>query len=277
MVSTEVFPGSTLLINGEIPRGIYLLTGPSGAGKTVFCKTFIARGLSNQEPGIYLSTDDDCTEIQTSIQKLTENQDRVNSYLRLIDAYSWRVQNVNANGPYLAVNPANLTSVMIACQKVCQGLSKPRFVLDSITNLAIQSSPETTLNFLQMVTAKMRSLDALAFFTLIPMSHDSKFVSTVKTMFDGVFEMRLDDIGAELTRMFRVFSIKGVSHQTRWVTFSLNEKGISIIQDNTPRCAWCGGVIPYECHMEIINGRSYTFHATGCSDCFKRRLAAETS
>jgi KaiC/GvpD/RAD55 family RecA-like ATPase len=276
-VSTEAFPGSSLLIEGEIPRGIYLLAGPSGAGKTVFCKTFIARGLSNQEPGVYLSTDDDCTGIQTSIQKLVENQDRINSDLRLVDAYSWRFQNVKSDGPYVVVNPANLTNVMIACQKVCQGLSKPRFVLDSITNLAIQSSQETTLNFLQMVTAKMRSLDALALFTLIPMSHDSKFVSTVKTMFDGVFEMRLDDLGAEITRMFRVFSIKGVNHQTRWVTFSLGEKGISIIQDNTPRCAWCGGVIPYECHMEIINGRSYTFHATACSDCFKRRLATETS
>jgi flagellar protein FlaH len=277
MVSMEVFPGANLLIDGEIPRGIYLLTGPSGAGKTVFCKTFIARGLSNQEAGVYLSTDDDCTDIRASIQKMTERQDNANDDLRLVDAYSWRVRNVTGNGPYIEVDPANLTNVMIACQKVCQGLSKPRFVLDSITNLAIKSSPETTLNFLQMVTAKMRSLNAFAFFTLTPTSHDSKFVSTVKTMFDGVFEMRLDDIGEELTRLFRVFSIKGVNHQTRWVPFSLSEKGVSIIQDNTPRCAWCGGVIPYECHKEIVNGRSYTFHATGCSDCFKRRLATETS
>ena len=273
--STEVFPGANLLIDGQIPRGIYLLTGPSGAGKTVFCKTFIARGLSNGEPGVYLSTDDDCRGIQSSIQKLVENRDSGISDLRLVDAYSWRVQNVTSGGPFISVNPANLTSVMIACQKICQGISKPRFVLDSITNLAILSSPETTLNFLQMVTAKMRSLDALAFFTLIPMSHDSKFVSTVKTMFDGVFEMRLEDIGAEITRMFRVFSIKGVNHQTRWLTFSMSEKGVSIIQDNTPRCAWCGGVIPYESQKETINGRIYTFHATACSDCFKRRIAAE--
>jgi KaiC/GvpD/RAD55 family RecA-like ATPase len=276
-VSTDAFPGSSLLIDGEIPRGIYLLTGPSGAGKTVFCKNFVAKGLSNHEPGIYLSTDDDCTEIQASIQKLAEGREGINCDLRIVDAYSWRFQNAKGDGPYIAVNPANLTSVMIVCQKVCQGLSKPRFVLDSITNLAIQSSQETTLNFLQMVTAKMRSLDALAFFTLIPMSHDTKFVSTVKTMFDGVFEMRLDEIGVELTRMFRVFSIKGVNHQTRWVTFSLSEKGMSIIQENTPRCAWCGGVIPYECHKEIINGRSYTFHATACSDCFKKRMVMEKS
>jgi len=274
LVSAEVFPGASLLIDGEIPRGIYLLMGNSGAGKTVFCKDFIARGLANQETGIYLSTDVDCSEIQTGIQKLMPNQDTAKADLRLIDAYSWRVQGAMATGPFVTVDPANLTGVMIACQKICQSVSKPRFVFDSITNLAIQSDPNTTLKFLQLVTAKMRSLNALAFFTLIPTSHDSMFVSTVKTMFDGIFEMRLDDIGSEITRMLRIFSIKGVRHQTRWITFAIDEKGISIVEDNTPRCAWCGGIIPYEPHKEIIKGREYTFHATACANGFKTRSSA---
>jgi len=277
MVLAEAFPGASLLIDGEIPRGIYLLTGYSGAGKTVFCETFIARGLSNQETGIYLSTDVDCGEIQASIQKLTEDPDRMKGDLRLIDAYSWRVRGVMGSGPFVTVDPANLTGVMIACQKICQGVSKPRFVFDSITNLVIQSNPDTTLKFLQMVTAKIRSINALAFFTLTPASHDSMFVSRVKTMFDGIFELRLDDIGSEITRMFRIFSIKGVKHQTRWIVFTITERGISMVEDNTPRCAWCGGVIPYEPLKETIRDRDYTFHATACSNNFKKKLALELS
>jgi len=277
LVLAEVFPGASLLIDREIPRGIYLLMGQSGAGKTVFCETFIARGLSNQETGIYLSTDVDCGEIRASIQKLMEDKNRMKGDLRLIDAYSWRVHGVTASGPFVTVDPANLTGVIIACQKICQGVSIPRFVFDSITNLAVQSSPDTTLKFLQMVTAKMRSMNALAFFTLTPTSHDSMFVSTVKTMFDGIFEMRLDDIGSEITRMFRIFSIKGVKHQTRWITFTISERGISMVEDNTPRCAWCGGTIPYEPLKETIRDREYTFHATGCSNNFKKKLALELS
>jgi KaiC/GvpD/RAD55 family RecA-like ATPase len=275
MVSTEVFPGANLLIEGEIPRGIYLLIGSSGSGKTVFCKTFIARGLSNKETGIYLSTDEDCGEIQESIQKLMDDPDRMKGDLRLVDAYSWRVQGVTGSGPFVKVDPANLSGVIIACQKVCQDVSKPRFVFDSITNLAIQSDPDTTLRFLQLVTAKMRSMNALAFFTLIPTSHDSMFLSTVKTMFDGIFEMRLDDTGLEITRLFRIFSIKGVKHQTRWIIFTITERGISMVEDSNPRCAWCGGVIPYEPHKETIEGGTYMFHAAGCSDNFKKRLALE--
>jgi KaiC/GvpD/RAD55 family RecA-like ATPase len=277
MVLSEVFPGASLLIDGELPRGIYLLIGHSGAGKTVFCETFIARGLSNQETGIYLSTDVDCGEIRASIQKLIEDQDRTKGDLRLIDAYSWRVRGIMGDEPFVTVNPANLTGVMIACQKICQNVSKPRFVFDSITNLAIQSDPATTLKFLQLVTAKMRSLSALSFFTMIPTSHDSMFVSTVKTMFDGVFEMRLDEVGSEITRMFRIFSIKGVKHQTRWMAFNVTERGISMVEDKTPRCAWCGGIIPYEPLKETIRNCDYTFHAAGCSNNFKKKLALELS
>jgi KaiC/GvpD/RAD55 family RecA-like ATPase len=277
MVLTEVFPGANFLTDGEIPRGIYLIIGPSGAGKTSFCQTFIARGLSNQEPGIYLSTEDDCGEIQTSIQKLIENRNVTKCDLRLIDAYSWRIRSLTGSEPFVTVNPANLTGVMIACQKICQDVSKPRFVFDSITNLVIQSDSATTLKFLQVVTAKMRSLNALAFFTLIPTSHDSMFVSTVKTMFDGIFEMRLDDVGSEITRMFRIFSIRGIKHQTRWIVFNVTEKGILMVEDNTPRCAWCGGIIPYEPFRETIGGREYTFHAAGCFNSFKKKLALELS
>jgi len=274
MVS-EVFPGANFLVNGEIPHGVYLLTGPSGAGKTTFCKTFIANGLANKEIGIYLSTDEDCREIQVSIQNLVEEKDRLEDDLRLIDAYSWRVQGAQANAPFVAVNPGDLTGLMIACHKVCQNASKPRFVFDSITDLEVQSDSSTTLKFVQVVTAKMRSLNALSFFTLLPTAHDSMFVSKVRTMFDGIFEMRIDDTGLELTRLFRVFSIKGVSHQTRWIVFTISKNGIAMVEDDTPRCAWCGGVIPYEPHKEIVDGLSYMFHSTGCIDNFKKRSALE--
>jgi KaiC/GvpD/RAD55 family RecA-like ATPase len=275
MVSSEVFPGANLLIEGEVPRGVYLLIGNSGSGKTTFCKTFVANGLANNETAIYLSTDEDCREIQTSIYNLMDEKDQGKGDLRLVDAYSWRVQQITGNEPFHAVNPSDLTGVMICCQKVCHDVQKPRFVFDSITNLEVQSNSETTLKFLQLVTANMRRMNAMAFFTLIPTAHDSMFISKVKTMFDGIFETKLDDTGLEITRLFRIFSIKGVNHQTRWVIFTINERGMSMVEDNTPRCAWCGGVIPYEPHNETIEGRNYTFHASGCSDNFKRRSAVE--
>jgi KaiC/GvpD/RAD55 family RecA-like ATPase len=273
MFSSEVFPGANLLIEGEVPRGVYLLVGNSGAGKTTFCKTFIARGLANNETAIYLSTDEDCRKIQASIHNLMDEKDRGKGDLRLVDAYSWRFQRITGNEPFVAVNPADLTGVMITCQKVCHDVSNPRFVFDSITDLEVQSNSETTLKFLQLVTANIRRMNAMAFFTLIPTSHDSKFVSTVKTMFDGVIEMRLDEIHEEITRLYRIFSMKGANHKTRWIIFTVTERGISIDNDNTPRCAWCGGVIPYAPYVATIRGLKCKFHAPECADNYRKAKA----
>ena len=110
---------------------------------------------------------------------------------------------------------------------------------------------------------------------MIPAAHDSMFVSKVKTMFDGIFETKIDETGSEITRLFRIFSLKGVNHQTRWIIFTISERGLTMAEDNTPRCAWCGGVIPYEPHKETIDGPTYTFHAAGCSDNFKKRSALD--
>lgn len=267
----EIFSGAALLVAGEIPRGIYLLMGPSGAGKTVFCKSFLINGFSNQEPGIYLSTDEDCERIQVSIRSLIEDQNTVNSNLKLVDAYSWRLGGA-IDRPFVTVNPANLSEVSIACDTVCKGLSKPRFVLDSISSLVAHSNPDTALKFLQVITAKIRRMDALSIFTITPASHDNRFLSMVKSMFDGIFEMRLDETGWEFARMFRIFSIKGVQHKTHWVLYAINEKGGSLVEDSTPRCAWCGGVIEYDPHKVSIEGRNYTFHAPECEAKFRKRL-----
>jgi hypothetical protein len=61
------------------------------------------------------------------------------------------------------------------------------------------------------------------------------------------------------------------------MVFNIAEKGISMMDDNTPRCAWCGGIIPYEPFKETIKGRDYTFHATGCANSFKKKLMLELS
>ena len=272
MESNDVFPGASTLVEGAFPRGVYLLMGPSGVGKTTFCKSFIAKGISNDEPGVYLSTDENCDRIRNSINQLTGRQESLNE-LKMIDAYSWRFSGVDYDEPYVRVDPSNFSEINIICDRVCEGLVHPRFVIDSISSLAFHSSPEITLKFLQIITAKLRRNDAMAFFTLIPMSHENRFLSAVKTLFDGILEMRIDETGWEISRMFRVFSIKGVSHRSQWVLFDIDELGMSLVDEDTPRCAWCGGVIEYEPHRSLIGERDYTFHAPACELKFRKKLA----
>ncbi|MBS7628868.1 hypothetical protein KEJ23_02685, partial [Candidatus Bathyarchaeota archaeon] len=53
----EIFPGVTRLIHAPLPRGVYLVAGPSGAGKTSFIYTSLAYCLKRKSPAVILVTD----------------------------------------------------------------------------------------------------------------------------------------------------------------------------------------------------------------------------
>ena len=227
----ELFPGSSKLVEGDFPRGAYLLTGPSGCGKTVLCRSFVAEGLVNSEPAIYLSTDEDCRRAKASILELIPREQRTNPALRVVDAYSWRIGTKTNDEAFATVDPQNLSDLSILLDMVGDGLSNPRFVFDSISGLATQGDYGVTLRFLEVVTAKVRRMNAMAFFTLTPESYDAIFPNRIRTLFDGIFEMKMDTAGSEITKMLRVFSIKGAKHVTRWVSYAIDGGKIIVPED----------------------------------------------
>ena len=67
MKPVDVFPGSSKLVE-EVPSASLLLLGPSGIGKTIFCKQFLFNGLIIDEPCIYVTTDESPEEIGKSMK-----------------------------------------------------------------------------------------------------------------------------------------------------------------------------------------------------------------
>ena len=88
----EVFPGSSMLVNGEIPASSLLLIGPSGVGKTIFCKHFLFNGLLAKEPCIYISTSEVPEEIEYSMNSFGLNIKpyEEKNMIRIIDGCSWK-------------------------------------------------------------------------------------------------------------------------------------------------------------------------------------------
>jgi KaiC/GvpD/RAD55 family RecA-like ATPase len=68
MKMLDVFPGSRRLVRGTIPSSSLLLMGPSGVGKTIFCKHFFYNGILMGEPCIYVTTNETPEEIKTSMK-----------------------------------------------------------------------------------------------------------------------------------------------------------------------------------------------------------------
>jgi KaiC/GvpD/RAD55 family RecA-like ATPase len=80
-------PGaSTLIEKGTIPESLLLLTGPIGAGKTMYCRQFLVDGLLDRDYCIYVSSSLTDKQFRTQFSNienlnLIENSKFINPYL----------------------------------------------------------------------------------------------------------------------------------------------------------------------------------------------------
>ncbi|HMH10720.1 MAG TPA: ATPase domain-containing protein [Candidatus Nitrosopolaris rasttigaisensis] len=80
-------PGTSALIEkGTIPESVLLLTGPIGAGKTMYCRQFLVDGLLDRDYCIYVSSSLTDKQFKTRFSKiqnlnLIQNSKFINPYL----------------------------------------------------------------------------------------------------------------------------------------------------------------------------------------------------
>ena len=277
MKQVDVFPGSTRLVEGQMPPSSLLLIGPSGTGKTIFSKQFLYSGLVHGEPGIYLSTDESPERIERSMKSFgfdVEDYKKTEAF-RFVDCYSWKIGN-KSSSKYCVSNPADLATVSAAIENARQGLERSRLVLDSITGLMTICSHNLTYfsKFLQIIAAKTRATNSSAIFLVSPEAHDQVFMSYLREIFDGTLEMKMEnqksEAGEEMKRLLRLFSLKGGRHKTNWTPFEITNHGIAVKSENELRCVMCSRLVEWEPHKEIIEGKEYNFDTTECANNYKK-------
>ena len=272
LTDIEVFPGSSKLIKGVIPSSSLLLIGPSGVGKTIFCKQFLFNGLLADEPCLYVNTSEIPEEIESSMNLFGLN---ISSYLekkvmRIIDGCSWKTGKKSSSEYAVDAQQDYLTSISIKIDKAQKNMRKTRFVFDSISELAALCKPQPLLNFLQRLTTKIRLDGGKAIFTLASGAHDKHFMNLLRLTFDGILEMRFDETGYETKRLLRIFSLKGVRHKTSWTPFEITSRGIVIKSDSQIRCSLCSRQIDWEPIYEIIEGKKIPFDSLECANTYKK-------
>jgi KaiC/GvpD/RAD55 family RecA-like ATPase len=273
MKPVDVFPGSSRLVEGKMPSESLLLLGPSGIGKTIFCKQFLYNGLISGDPCIYVTTDESPEEIGKSMKSFGFDIEpyKKSGMFRIIDCYSWKLGG-KSSSEYAVNNPADLAAISIAIEKARHDLEKIRLVLDSITGLTSICNHNVTVfsKFAQIIVARIRLMNGNAIFTAAPEAHDQQFLSFLRLMFDGTLEMKGDESGKEVKRLLRIFSLKGAKHKTIWTPFEISDKGIIVKSDVELRCLMCSKIIEWEPYVEVIGGKKYSFDSVECANTYKK-------
>lgn len=103
--------------------------------------------------------------------------------------------------------PLSVLKALKAIDVAKGSVSNIRFVLDSITGLTsiCQHSMLKVVRFLQVLVAKIRAANGKAIFVVVPEVHDAQLVNRFRLEFDGILEMKEDETGKQVKRLFRIF------------------------------------------------------------------------
>jgi len=222
--------GTSQLIKGQMNKGnVLLLSAVPGVGKTIFGLNFLEEGLKEEQPGIAMVTDFSPEDLisMASIFNYHWEKHVESGLLKIVDCYS-HMLGEGSTSQFFVENPENLTRVGRTLREAQNQDSGGRMLMDSASTLLLLSNDIVGVKFLSSISARLKRSEFNSLFILEGGVHDSVVAQRLRYMLDGVLEMRVEEVGGELDRFFRIYSLRGCQHDTRWVHFHIGEKGIEV-------------------------------------------------
>ena len=107
------------MVNGVVPSSSLLLIGPTGVGKTIFCKQFLFSGMIIGEPCVYVTTQESPDEIEESMKIFGFNVElyKQKKLFRIVDGCSWKVGGKSSSEYSVDGQQNFLTSIAIKINK----------------------------------------------------------------------------------------------------------------------------------------------------------------
>lgn len=211
----------------------YLILAPSmsSADKLAIA---LSRPLTG-EYAIILSTDERASEV-IDYCKLNGSDKQ---FIGVIDAITKTSSPTVSDTQRLkfVASPTDLTGIGIKFSKMSEaifegsfsdddsGLFPPpiRFCVNSVSTLLMYRNLGVMYQFLHVIIAKLKKMEAVGFFILNNESYDEKTISLIKQLMTGVIEVKID--GADT--YFRVMGIHGIP--PAWNKFRI-EKGQVVVE-----------------------------------------------
>jgi KaiC/GvpD/RAD55 family RecA-like ATPase/class 3 adenylate cyclase len=241
---SPLIPGIDLPLQNTNSK-ILLLYGPSGVGKTLYCRQFLREGLLKGHRCVFVST----ALSKMQFDALFSNMDGTKpvDHIEFINPRDDHVPQSHHNYKVISgkkLVTAILSDIIRSLETTVENETKAapstsgsidrniiskkavRLVIDSLTHMLLLLRERTLMQFVMDLADILKKFNATAILSLTTSSMDQSLVTNLGSVLDGVIEMRLkeDSYGLAI-RSIRVRHIKGAYYDPRWLTFRISTNG----------------------------------------------------
>jgi len=216
-ISTGI-PGLDGLIEGGFVRGcVYLLTGGTGTGKTIFGAQFLWHGLQKGETGVYITLEEDPVDIKEDVAH-----------------FGWDFEKFEKRGLCKIIyhDPSQVNNLGSVMSTEIGALKARRLVIDStaVMGLTIEK-PSLIRRRLVGLVNSLKTHDGTTALIISEIPEDSKALSRFgveEFVADGVIVLNYLGIGEEYNRSLLIRKMRRTNHGKDIYPFEITGKGIMI-------------------------------------------------
>jgi len=154
-------PGFDQIVNGGLIRDrVYLVSGPAGAGKTIFSSQFIYNGLTKyNESGVYVVLEETPQQLRQNLYNSFEWD--VGTYedagnLVVLDAISSRL-GLGSDERFVVPRPFTLEALLYEVETAIRTVNARRVVIDSLDAMSLELTQADLRSLIQRLTIILKS------------------------------------------------------------------------------------------------------------------------
>ena len=212
---------SDLVKFGQLTQVSYMLVGPLGSGKTTYAEAFLAEGISQGFPAVFVTTDVSPRVIRNDMSRhgwTIEIQEASGQFV-FIDGYSERMGAPKVGSARSLVKVDDISELGIVLSEVLEELVVARVVIDSLSTLILHSNELTMPRAVQRISGRVTQSSHSIMYVLEDGVHDDKTYATFSYLADAVLRFRINDSGNLPKHEVRMERMRGTETSREWHDF----------------------------------------------------------
>ena len=206
----------------DVDSNNVMVLGPPLVGKTILVRTILKEKIGEGFGGIYVTTKDTAEGVLEWFNRFEVDG------VKIIDCVS---RTIFSDAPdtedIKRVSIMDLTGISVRINNFLErflrsGKKDVVMAFDSVSTVLMYMNTHTVFRFLHVLTNRIKSFGAFAFYTVDENMHDERTVAMLKQLFTGVLELK--DDGER-----RALRYVSPSHRTDWREFTIEGDVLEVL------------------------------------------------